>query len=84
MLTLLVLKLLLLLRQGGQKRRLRERNHCSTIPDFDGYCRHGIDPYTYLRDVLTRLRQMTNWQIPAVIPSVWGKAPLQLQRQIAS
>lgn len=45
--------------------------------------RRGIDPYAYLREVLTRLPRMTNWQIPEVIPAAWGKAPLQPQRQIS-
>jgi transposase len=45
--------------------------------------RRGIDPYTYLRDVLTRLPHMTNRQVPEVTPSTWGKAPLQLQRQLS-
>ena len=36
--------------------------------------RRGIDPYTYLRDVLTRLPLMTNWQIPEVTPEAWAKA----------
>jgi len=36
--------------------------------------RRAIDPYAYLRDVLSRLPHMTNWQIPEVIPSTWGKA----------
>lgn len=46
--------------------------------------RRGIDPYVYLRDVLTRLPKMTNRQIPEVIPSVWAKAQLHLQRQAPS
>ncbi|HEV8493616.1 MAG TPA: IS66 family transposase [Candidatus Angelobacter sp.] len=46
--------------------------------------RRGIDPYAYLRDVLTRLPHMTNRQISEVIPSAWRKAHLQLQRQAAS
>ena len=45
--------------------------------------RRGIDPYAYLRDVLTRLPHMTNRQIPEVVPSAWNKAPLQLQTQIS-
>jgi transposase len=45
--------------------------------------RRGIDPYAYLRDVLSRLPRMTNRQIPEVIPAAWGKAPLQPQRQIS-
>ena len=36
--------------------------------------RRGIDPYTYLRDVLTRLPNMTNRQIPEVTPAAWAKA----------
>jgi len=43
--------------------------------------RREIDPYAYLRDVLTRLPQMTNRQIPEVTPEAWAKATLQLQRQ---
>ena len=36
--------------------------------------RRGLDPYAYLREVLTRLPQMTNRQIPEVLPAAWGKA----------
>jgi transposase len=46
--------------------------------------RRGIDPYAYLRDVLTRLPRMTNWQVPEITPEVWAKARLQVQRQAAS
>ena len=45
--------------------------------------RRGINPYAYLRDVLTRLPHMTNRQIPEVIPFAWGKAAPQLQTQIS-
>jgi transposase len=41
--------------------------------------RRHLDPYAYLRDVLTRLPHMTNWQIPEVIPSAWKNTPLQHQ-----
>jgi len=43
--------------------------------------RRGLDPYAYLREVLTRLPNMTNRQIPEVVPAVWGKIqrPLQVQ-----
>jgi transposase len=38
-------------------------------------CRsRGIDPYEYLRDILTRLPSMTNWQIPEVTPQAWTGA----------
>ena len=46
--------------------------------------RRGIDPYGYLKNVLTRLPNMTNHQIHEVIPSAWAKTPLHLQRQAAS
>ncbi|MEQ2005703.1 MAG: IS66 family transposase [Limisphaerales bacterium] len=36
--------------------------------------RRGLDPYAYLREVLTRLPRMTNWQIPEVTPAAWAKA----------
>ncbi len=42
--------------------------------------RRGIDPYTYLRDVLTRLPHMTNHQVPEVTPEAWAKARQKLQR----
>jgi len=46
--------------------------------------RRGIDPYAYLKDVLTRLPKMTNHQIPEVTPVAWAKTHLHLQRQAAS
>jgi transposase len=36
--------------------------------------RRGIDPYAYLRDVLTRLPSMTTSQIKDVTPAAWAKA----------
>jgi transposase len=41
--------------------------------------RRGIDPYGYLRQVLTRLPRMTNRQIPEVIPAAWSKVHVQRQ-----
>jgi transposase len=46
--------------------------------------RRGIEPYAYLREVLTRLPHMTNRQIPDIIPAVWGKTPQQKQHLAAS
>ena len=46
--------------------------------------RRQLDPYRYLRDVLTRLPQMTNRQIPDVTPEAWGKQQRPLQLQPAS
>lgn len=40
--------------------------------------RRGIDPYAYLRDVLSRLPNMTNWQVPDVTPAAWAKARTEL------
>ena len=36
--------------------------------------RRKLDPYAYLRDVLSRLPQMTNRQITEVTPAAWAKA----------
>ena len=36
--------------------------------------RRGIDPYECLRDVLTRLPLMTNWQIAELTPEAWARA----------
>ncbi len=44
--------------------------------------RRKIDPYAYLRDVLTRLPRLTNQQIHTVTPRAWAKAqkrPVQTQ-----
>lgn len=35
---------------------------------------HGIDPYAYLKDVLTRLPSMKNHEIPSITPAAWAKA----------
>lgn len=43
--------------------------------------RRSIDPYAYLRDVLTRLPQMTIQQVPDLLPSVWGKPARELPRK---
>jgi transposase len=40
--------------------------------------RRGLDPFAYLRDVLTRLPNMTNRQIPEVTPAAWQKSRKQL------
>lgn len=39
----------------------------------------GIDPYAYLRDVLTRLPTMTNHQVAELTPLAWAKARQQKQ-----
>ena len=41
--------------------------------------RRGLNPFAYLRDVLTRLPNLTNHQIPEVIPAAWQKTQRQLQ-----
>jgi hypothetical protein len=48
-------------------------------------CRRlGIDPYTYLREVLTRLPRMTNRQIHELTPQAWAKAKATAQKQPVS
>ena len=46
--------------------------------------RRSIDPYAYLKDVLTRLPKMTNHQIPEVTPAAWAKARQHRHQQKAS
>ncbi len=46
--------------------------------------RRGLNPFAYLRDVLSRLPNMTNHQIPTVLPATWAKNQRPLQRQAAS
>lgn len=46
--------------------------------------RRGLDPYAYLREILTRLPHMTTKQIPEVLPAVWCKAQRRLPVQSAS
>ena len=46
--------------------------------------RRGLDPYAYLREVLTRLPNMTNRQIPQVTPQAWSKMRQPVQQQAAS
>ncbi len=46
--------------------------------------RRGLNPYAYLKDVLTRLPRMTNRQIPEVTPQAWAKTQRTLQRLAAS
>ena len=37
-----------------------------------------MDPYSYLQDVLTRLPDMTNRQVPEVTPAAWAKARFEV------
>ena len=46
--------------------------------------RRGLNPFAYLRDVLTRLPNMTNHQIQTVLPATWAKNQRPLQLQAAS
>jgi transposase len=41
--------------------------------------RRGINPYEYLRDLLTRLPQMTNHQVKELLPATWP-APQPLRK----
>ena len=36
--------------------------------------RRGLDPFTYLRDVFTRLPSATNWQVKDLTPEAWAKS----------
>jgi hypothetical protein len=45
--------------------------------------RRGIDPFSYLRDVFTRLPNMTNWQVKEITPQAWDKARKASERKAA-
>ena len=36
--------------------------------------RRGLDPHAYLRDVLSRLPSMTNWQVKDITPEAWARS----------
>ena len=44
---------------------------------------HGVEPYAYLKDVLTRLPSMTNQQIATITPEAWAKAQRATLKQAA-
>jgi hypothetical protein len=45
--------------------------------------RRGMEPYAYLRDLLTRLPTLTNWQIKEVTPQAWVKATAAAALKVA-
>jgi transposase len=45
--------------------------------------RRGIDPYAYLKDVLTRLPSMTNRQLVVLLPESWGRTHTHALRAAA-
>jgi transposase len=46
--------------------------------------RRGLDPFTYLREVFTRLPSMTNWQVKDITPEAWAKSHARVaQRAVA-
>ena len=66
--------------------RLRKTNGFITGQQFtvvESCRRRGIDPYSYLKNVLTRLPSLTNHQVPEIIPAAWAKARQPL-RHLAS
>lgn len=42
--------------------------------------RRGIDPHEYLRDVLTRITESTNWQVAELTPEKWAEKKLSLKK----
>jgi transposase len=45
--------------------------------------RNGVEAYTYLCDVLTRLPSMTNWQIKDITPKAWANSRKRLTPKAA-
>jgi len=49
-----------------------------------GNCRmHGVEPYTYLKDVLERLPRTTNREVAQLTPLNWHKARQAALKQAA-
>ena len=44
---------------------------------------HGVEPYTYLKDVLERLPGTTNQQVDQLTPLNWKKARENSHKQAA-
>ena len=42
--------------------------------------RRGIDPHAYLRDVLTRITESTNWNVADLTPQKWAKNKIPLKK----
>ncbi len=42
--------------------------------------RRGIDPHEYLRDMLTRITETTNWQVADLTPGKWADKKLSLKK----
>jgi hypothetical protein len=42
-----------------------------------------VEAYAYLRDVLTRLPHLTNWQIKDITPKAWAKSRTAAQSNVA-
>jgi len=42
--------------------------------------RRGLDPYAYLKYVLTRLPFSTNWQIADLTPEAWARQTQPLRQ----
>jgi hypothetical protein len=42
--------------------------------------RRAIDPHEYLRDVLTRITETTNWQVAELTPEKWAEKKLSLKK----
>jgi hypothetical protein len=61
---------------GAGVRKKAAARGAGICTDIESYRRRGLDPHAYLKDVLTRLPKMTNWQIPEITPEVWAKARL--------
>jgi hypothetical protein len=42
--------------------------------------RRGIDPHEYLRDVLTRITETSNWNVADLTPEKWADKKLSLKK----
>ena len=53
----------------------------AVIYSIIGSCRsRGIDPHAYLKEVLTRLPTMTNWEVASITPRAWAESKIERLR----
>ena len=71
--------IVLLIQKSGQP-----ENAVAVIYSIIESCRrNGVEPYTYLCDVLRRLPSMTNWQIKDITPKAWARSRKELTQKAA-
>jgi hypothetical protein len=57
----------------------------AVLYSFTGSCKHhGIDPFAYLQDILTRLPSLPSRQLDELLPDVWFASHPSARRKTAA